>query len=382
MHHNRWIVSLTSVLALFALLLVTLPGRSFGAGAVATATPIASPTTAVTGEPGLAGRIDAKLSRVADIDRFNGVVLIAKDGEVILSKGYGIANRELDVPMTAQTKFRIGSLTALFTALATMRLVQEGAISLDDSICDYLDDCPEAWQPITIDHLLTRTSGLSPLESIPDSSAIRKAGATPQRLLAIYRDLPLLSTPGKRWNYSAMNDILLGIAIDSQGTSYSKAIQKTILDPLGMADTGLDNASRLLAGRADGYASASARANYVDIATMGAAGAMYSTVEDLYRLVQGVTGGVILSDTVAGQMSMPHINAPGFYGGADYGYGWFLNEFDGRRRLIGTGGIEGYMADLHLFPDDSVVVIVLGNRQDQDTYPMTELIEAWIFDGQ
>jgi CubicO group peptidase (beta-lactamase class C family) len=154
MHYNRWIVYLTSTLALFALLLGTLPGRSFGASAVTTATPIASPTTAATGAPDLAGRIDARLSRVADADRLNGAVLIAKDGEVILSKGYGIANRELDVPMTAQTKFRIGSLTSLFTALATMRLVQEGAISLDDSICDYLDDCPEAWQPITIDHLL------------------------------------------------------------------------------------------------------------------------------------------------------------------------------------------------------------------------------------
>ncbi|HRX03816.1 MAG TPA: serine hydrolase domain-containing protein, partial [Anaerolineae bacterium] len=296
-HCSRWIVLLTSTLALLALLLVTLPGRSFGASAVTTATPIASPTPAATDEPDLAERIDARLSKVADADRFNGAVLIAKDGEVILSKGYGLANRELDVPMTAQSKFRIGSLTSLFTALATMRLVQEGAIALGDSICDYLDDCPEAWQPITIDHLLARTSGLAPLESIPNSATVRKAGATPQRLLAIYQDLPLTSTPGKAWNYSAMSDILLGTVIGKQGTPFGTFVQENILDPLEMADTGLDNGSRLLAGRADGYASSSTRASYVDIATMGAAGAMYSTVEDLYRLVQGVTGGAILSDT-------------------------------------------------------------------------------------
>ena len=383
MQRNRWIASLAFMLPLLALLWMAQPGRSHGANALATATPVVSPTPTASSQPDLADIIDAKLGTLADRDLFNGAVLVAQDGEVLLRKGYGIANREHDVPMTVETKFRIGTLTSLFTALAIMRLVQDGAIGLDDSICDYVDACPETWQPITIDHLLTRTSGLPTFESMPAVSTLLKTGASSKILLDSFRDAKLTAKPGEQWAYSQMNDFLLGLVIDKAGVTYRRYLQQTILDPLAMTDSGLDTGRGLLPNRADGYADATAHADYVDIATLGAAAAMYSTVDDLHRLAQGLAYGAILSDTVVAEMSAPRISVPGFYGGpADYTYGWFLNEFKGRRRVIGTGGVEGYMADMHLFPDDGVVVIVLGNRDDQDTYPIAELIEGWIFGGQ
>ena len=167
-------------------------------------------------------------------DFFNGVVLVAKDGKVLLRKGYGTANRELAVPMREATKFRIGSLTSLFTALAVMRLVQDGVVNLDGSICTYIDDCPAAWQPITIDHLLARTSGLRPIESVPGIAQARRAGAIPAELVKLYRGQPLDGQPGQRWSYSAMNDILLGLVVEKAGGDYATFVQKNILDPLAL----------------------------------------------------------------------------------------------------------------------------------------------------
>lgn len=383
MYRNRWLAFFVCTLPLLALLFMATPGRTQGARALATATPVASPTPAAS-QPDLAMVIDGKLSKMAERDQFNGAVLVARDGEVLLRKGYGLANREHDVPMTAQTKFRIGTLTSLFTAIAIMRLVQDGAITVDDSICDYIDDCPETWQPITIDHLLTRTSGLPTFESIPAASALLKTGASSKILLDSFRDANLTVKPGEQWAYSQINDILLGLVIGKvAGVTYRSFLQQTILDPLEMLETGLDDGRVLLPNRANGYASATSHATYVNIGILGAAGAMYSTVDDLHHLAQDIADSVILSDTVAAAMSEPRTAITSFYGGpADYTYGWFLNEFEGRRRMIGTGGVEGYMADMHLFPDDDVVVIVLGNRDDQDTYPTAELIEGWVFGEQ
>jgi CubicO group peptidase (beta-lactamase class C family) len=342
------------------------------------------PTPLTPEEQKLAAVIDTRLAKIATNDLFNGAVLIAHDGNVILRQGYGLANRELDVPHTPETKFRIGTLTSLFTALATLQLVQAGKLAPDESICDFVEECPEVWEPITIHHLLTRTSGLRQFKALPEYTVLKKAGTPADRLVDLYRELPLLGTPGKAWNYSEFNDILLGMAIEqASGQAYDAYLRTAIIDPLELSGTGLDSASRLLSRRAAGYSSKVTAAGYVDIDMLGAAGAMYSTVDDLHRVVQAMLAGETVSGELVTEMLETQIEDVSLYGGsAGYGYGWFRNEFQGHPRLVATGGIEGFMADVHLFPEDDYTVILLGNRQDQDTYPTAELIAGWILDGE
>jgi CubicO group peptidase (beta-lactamase class C family) len=312
--------------------------------------------------PDTAARIDEYLTGLAKQNRFSGSILAARDGKVVLSKGYGMANLEHDVPNTPQTKFRLASVTKQFTGTAIVMLRERGRLQVEDSICKYLDDCPPAWQPVTIHHLVTHTSGIPNFTSLPEYQKLKTRPTTPDDSLALVRNLPLEFAPGERWAYSNSGYVLLGLVIErASGQPYDAFLRENVFAPLGMANTGYDTPGLVLKHRASGYVrleSTVAQAPYIDMSIPHAAGGLYSTVEDLYLWDQALYTERLVSKRALDTLFAPFKNG--------YAYGFGIGEQYGLRTISHGGGIEGFATFIRRFPNEKAAVIVLGNIQNVD----------------
>lgn len=318
---------------------------------------------------------------------FSGTILVMQKGEILLNQGYGFANHEWDIPNTPQTKFAIGSMSKAFTALAIMMLQERGELSVQDSICDYLSDCPEAWQPITLHHLLTHTSGIFNFTDL-DPQAIGDVNICleykPEEVIAYFKDLPLDFEPGSNWSYSNSGYFLLGVVIEKVSTeSYETFIQKNILQPLGMADSGYDRSSTIVKQRAKGYSGYSGRlsnADCWDVSLKYAAGGLYSTVGDLYKWDQALyTSPLVSSDT----LNTLFTSSDGILGGGEaYAYGWFISKRFGHRVIEHAGGVYGFSSQIARFPDDDLTVIVLSNTDFEDSVSISAGLAWIVFEGK
>lgn len=301
----------------------------------------------------LASQVDEYMSAAIKSSGFSGSILVARDGQVVVSRGYGMANLEDEVPNTPQTRFRLGSLTKQFTAVAILMLQERGALGVQDSICKYLPQCPAAWQPITLHHLLTHTSGIPNSEYTETIKLPMSAANTVERL----SNKPLEYTPGRLFRYSNSNYILLGHIIErASGQSYVAFLQEHIFQPLQMTDTGYDNPRRILKHRAAGYSMRGEtviNALYIDMSIPYSAGGLYSTVEDLYRWDQALYTEKLLTRKSLAMMFTP------FKG--NYGYGWYIAEQDGHRFISHSGWLDGFAASFGRYPEDRVTVIILSN---------------------
>ena len=164
---------------------------------------LASPVAAVPPPPGAYARtVDTMVAGLTAADRFSGAILVAKDGRPIYRRAFGQANRELKVPNTPETEFRLGSITKQFTAAAILQLAEQGKLSLDDPISKYYD-APPAWSEVTIKHLLTHTSGIPSYTALPGFFAgpQSRTDMKPEAIVALTRDKPLEFKPGARFNY-------------------------------------------------------------------------------------------------------------------------------------------------------------------------------------
>src|SRR5262247_2180124 len=186
----------------------------------------------------IASKLDEYLSAAAKKD-FTGSALVARDGKVIFSKGYGMANAEWDIPNTTQTKFRLGSITKQFTAASLLLLQERGKLSVQDPICKFFDNCPEAWKEITIHHLLTHTSGIPNFTSFPDYQKTMMIPVTMESLVARFKDKPLDFKPGEKMSYSNSGYVALGHIVEKvAGETYESFLQKNIFEPLKMSNSG------------------------------------------------------------------------------------------------------------------------------------------------
>ena len=173
-------------------------------------------------------------------DHFSGSVLVSRDGEIVFSKGYGLANREHNIPNAPQTKFRLGSITKQFTAMAIMILADQGKIKLDDPIGKYLEFAPKTWDGITIHHLLTHTSGVHSYTADPEYVKKMAMPETVKSMIARFKDTPLDFKPGEKFSYSNSGYFLLGAIIEkAAGTSYEVFLRQADLRTSGDDRLGL-----------------------------------------------------------------------------------------------------------------------------------------------
>jgi CubicO group peptidase (beta-lactamase class C family) len=305
----------------------------------------------------LTTRVDEYVNGLVKQNRFSGAILLARDGKVLLSKGYGMANLEDETPNTPQTKFRLGSLTKQFTAAAILLLQERGKLNVQDAICKYVENCPAAWQAITVHHLLTHTSGIPNITSFPEFSKVKFFPSTPLESIAMFKDKALEFAPGEKFNYSNSGYILLGYIVErASGKSYADFVRENIFQPLGMKNTDLDTNSGIIKKRAAGYTrgpNGIVNAEYINMTIPYSAGAMYSTVEDLY-----LWDRALYTEKLVSKKSLEAMTTP-FKDG--YAYGLSIGEQYGLKTIIHGGGIEGFSTFLTRFTDGDGTVIVLSN---------------------
>src|ERR1700752_1736699 len=308
--------------ALISLMLTSCSGALVSLTPLAIVTEVPPPSPTVASE-GATSKIDKILTFHTEQETFTGAVLVARNGEILLSQGYGWADRDNQIPNTPKTKYRLGSITKQFTAMAILILQTQGKLDVREPICRYLPECPDSWQEITIHHLLTHMSGIPDLTEFPDFHTFKAIPTTPEQTIVRFKDKPLDFPPGEKWNYSNSGYILLGTIIEQvSGQSYEMFLQQNIFDPLQMTNTGYDHNDDSLAMGYTGVNSRWEKPDLIDMSLPYAAGGLYSTVEDLYRWDQALYTQQLVSHESLNLLFTPHAKIAAF--GLGYGYGWFV----------------------------------------------------------
>lgn len=338
--------------------------------------PVQASSAPITSSKQIAAKADEYLKASVKFDQFSGSVLVAKNGVPIFSRGYGQANIELNVPNTPNTVFKIASLTKQFTALAVMQLQERGKLNVNDAICRYLDDCPAAWQPITIRQLLTHTSGIPNFSSLPDWD--EKLSIQPYEKLAfvkLFRDLPLQFAPGENYRYSNSAYYLLGLIIEkASGRSYQEFLRANIFAPLGMKNTNFDNPYRLTPNLAKGYywyLNSFVNAPYHTLSSSYSNGGLVSTTGDLLLWDQA-----LYTDKLVSRQSLDEIFTPVK---RNYGYGWIVEKKLDRKSMGHAGSFNGFSSFILRFPDEKITVIVLSNSDEASATKIANNLSAIVF---
>lgn len=314
-------------------------------------------------------QLDDLLNKYTEYGQFNGSVLVADHGKVIYKKGFGLANREWDIPNAPDTKHRLGSITKQFTAMLIMQLVAGGKLDLQATVSKYLPDYSNVnGDKITIHQLLNHTSGTPNYTSFPNFfKELSRNPYTPTEMVRMYADSILDFTPGERFSYSNSGYITLGAIIEKvTGKSYEEVLQEKIFTPLKMNNSGYDHHNTILKKRAAGYemkGSKPENAPYIDMSTPYAAGSMYSTVEDLFIWDQALYTEKLLPKKYRDMMYEKYVPAFGQY----YGYGWSVGYFpvgntkDSTEIIGHGGGINGFNTLITRMPKEKSTIILLNN---------------------
>jgi CubicO group peptidase (beta-lactamase class C family) len=359
MHRQRF-----SVPAVFVLLVLVVLVHAVAAGVAAQA------------PAEFAAKAHELLAAHEEVRGWAGAALVMRGDEVLLSTGVGAAHRELGVANTPETVFRIGSVTKQFTAAAILLLAERGKLAVTDPVCKYVSDCPEAWQPITIHHLLTHTAGLPNFTSFPDYLPTMAQPSPPEKTLERFRGRPLNFAPGERFEYSNSGYVLLGYILEkAAGEPYAKFLRENLLAPAGLVATDYDDTATLVPHRAAGYARSDegfVNAPYMDMTIPHAAGALYSTVGDLCRWTRAVHDGQLLSEESRAALFRPAHN--------NYAYGWFVAPRFDRTEHAHGGGINGFSAGLSYYPEEEVCIAVLSNVQQAVAGPVARDLAALLFE--
>lgn len=332
-------------------------GAMFAGGGVGSANAETSGRCPARDFPTAAG---LAIDDVAASQAFTGAVLVAVDGTPILQRAVGEANREWHVPNTVNTRFRIGSTTKTFTAVAILRLVDEGKVALDDPAARYMPDLPPAWAGVTIRMLLSHTSGVPDYVAAPNfRERETHLIQTPESLLALVRETPLDFVPGADWRYSNTGYLLLGLVIEKvSGRRYPDYLRDEFFQPLGMADTGYETEDAIIEGRASGYMRTRdgwAAGPFITPSSAYAAGALYSTVGDMLKWDQALYGDRLVSSAGRDLMFTVVRN--------DYGLGWEVRPAWGTARVGHRGAIPGFQASFQRYPERRLTVVALSNSE-------------------
>jgi CubicO group peptidase (beta-lactamase class C family) len=302
--------------------------------------------------------LTAHAGELAKKDEFSGVVLVARHGEVLLQKAWGLANRETGAPATLDTRFRIGSMNKMFTSVATLQLVEAGKLALDDPIGKILPDYPnkDVASKVTVRHLLTHTGGTGDIFG-PEFEKNRLTLREPSDYLKLYGSRGLTHEPGAEFEYSNYGFVLLGALIEKvTGMSYYDYVRSHIFQPAGMSSTDSLPETEAVPNRSTGYMKG--QGGWVpNTETLpwraSSAGGGYSTAGDLLRFAQALESGKLISKASLAAATTPSKE--------HYGYGFGI-QGEGPLRSYGHGGgAPGMNGELRIFPQLGYVVVCLSN---------------------
>lgn len=315
----------------------------------------------------LAPQIDTLLSRQFSNSGPGGVVLVGKEGRIIYQQAFGKADLETDVAMQPEQVFRIGSITKQFTACAIMKLAEEGRLTLQDDIRKFIPDYPTQGQTITIEHLLTHTSGISTGAGqwTPET---RKKDVTPLELIGQFKQSPMEFLPGNSFRYNNNGYVLLGYIITLvTGTSYQEYITTHFFQPLGMTHTCFDSAGGIIPNRASGYEVYDGQyrnAAFLSMSQPYAAGAILSTAADLYTWNKALIAHKVIQPQSLEKAWTSFQLKNGQSTG--YGYGWWLGNIQGSPDIRHDGLINGFSTFAVYLPKEKVFVAFLTNGENNN----------------
>ncbi len=291
-------------------------------------------------------------------------------GKVLLAKGYGLADVELNVPVKPETLFQSGSVGKQFVSAAIMMLVEERKISLDDSITKYLPGAPASWKPILIKNLLSHTSGISEYESGerigPKGPFYLRLDFTEDELVTNIEALPIEWAPGDKWDYRNTNYVLLGIIIHKiTGKPYAEFLGERIFKPLGMTSTRLISESDIIPNRSSGYEIHDGQLKNQEWVSptfdSTADGALYFNVLDLAKWDAALYTTQLLKQSSLDRIWTVYPLNDGKPNPAGYGFAWFIGDQNHHKRIEHGGAWQGFTCVISRYPDDNLTVVVLTN---------------------
>lgn len=299
-----------------------------------------------------------------------GVIFIAKNGKVIYKKAFGIANLQTGQKMTEDMTFRIGSISKQFTAITILQLVEQGKLSLTDTIQKYVKDYPVKSYPITIENLLTHTSGIINYQAIehPDPAKVRD-NYTPSQGIDFFKHEPLQFKPGTKFDYSNSNYYLLGYIIEQvTGKSFPNYLKEHILDPAGLLHTKYIDSHQINQNIANGYSRFEKKrwqdADLQEVTMMYSAGGLISNADDLLKWHQALNTGILINKSLLKKAYTPYRLADGTI--SEYGYGWYIRNIDDEPTIEHSGSTDGYQTDEIYLPQQDIYIVTLFNGFEPD----------------
>ena len=317
-------------------------------------------------DKGIADHLDQYMKKLAGADVFSGSVLLAKGGKVVYKGAFGAANKDFGSPNRIDTKFNLGSMNKMFTALSIAKLVETGKLSLEDPLSKFVPDFPDAEsaKKIRVKHLLSHTAGLGGYFSQTWRMRSRGSIRSVDDMMALAKkDERLRFEPGTNWQYSNTGMLVLGKIIEvASGKTYFKFVDENVLKPAGMINTGCFELDKVNKNLAVGYDKVfndegfSFRNNvFMHVMRGGPQGGCYSTAEDLHRFATALVSGKIVNKKLAKQFTT---TKPDMFSNG-YGFGFSVSQ--GGKVFGHGGGFTGISANLDVFRDSGWIAIVMSN---------------------
>jgi CubicO group peptidase (beta-lactamase class C family) len=296
------------------------------------------------------------------------VVMVVKNDKIIYRKAFGLANTELNISMQPDMLFRIGSMTKQYTAIAVLQLVEQGKIGLQDSIQKYIKDFPSKGYTITIENLLTNTSGIKDYLSEISNPSKEKEVYTPKDGVDYIKDAPLNFKPGSSYKYSNSNFYLLGYIIEKvTGETYEEYLQGNVIDKAGLKNTFYINPKINIPNMPQGYSKFDGKiekATLQPIDIIYSAGGLVSNADDIYKWHQALYNQQLVKRETLEKATTAFKFDDGTF--SQYAYGWFVKSIDGSKTIEHSGSTDGFQSDEIYLPDENVFVVTLFNCYQAD----------------
>jgi len=308
-------------------------------------------------------------------------IAIAKGADIVLAKGYGLADFESEVPATAETVYRIGSITKQFTAAAILLLMEEEKIGIDDPLTKFLSDYPTQGRTVTIRHLLQHTSGIKSFTDLPSYRKQMRLDVSHDDILNRFKDEPFHFAPGENYRYCNSGYYLLGVILEQVAErSFEEFLQQRIFSPLQLKRTFYDRHARIIPHRARGYSrwgGELSNARYLSMTQPFAAGALASTVGDLVRWQRALLSNELLTASSYKLMTTAGTLTNGT--SIDYGLGTFLRKQGDHATVGHGGGINEFRSELVYYPENDYTIVVLANSGNAQPAQITKGIAGQLF---